>query len=296
MSGQNRVYFGLSQNLIPEIAMVNQKLFEMKQPELGKKISEMRKAKGLTQEELVELCNLNVRTIQRIEAGEVTPRSYTIKALFQALGIEWNQSENDVSIRKENQKPLWLYAGLTGGLIYFMLSYFEISMEIEWLAGMEVNMASFVSIKIGVFLTFSIFIIGLIKLSYIFPNRILQLALWAMLASNAIWYSVDLIALSTSLLAIKDYYYVKVSSFGVFYGLMGVGVLAYKNLWSNITQVIGALGVVTGILMFSVIGAGIGLVPLTMFELGLIIFLVWGINKIGRRSSPDSTFTTELQS
>ncbi|MCS5489833.1 helix-turn-helix domain-containing protein [Algoriphagus limi] len=47
----------------------------MKQPELGKKISELRKAKGMTQEELVEKCNLNVRTIQRIEAGEVTPRS-----------------------------------------------------------------------------------------------------------------------------------------------------------------------------------------------------------------------------
>lgn len=296
MSGLNRAYYALSHNPIREIAMVNQKLFEMKQPELGKKISEMRKAKGLTQEELVELCNLNVRTIQRIEAGEVTPRSYTIKALFEALGIEWNQSENTVRISKVNQKPFWLYAGLTGGLIYFMLSYFEITMELEWLAGMEVNTASFISIKMGVFLTFSIFIIGLIKLSYIFPNKTFQLALWAMLAANAIWYGVDLIALSTSSLAIEDYYYVKVSSFGVFYGLMGVGVLAYKNLWSNITQVIGALGVATGILMFSVIGAGIGLVPLTMFELGLILFLIWGINKIGRRSSPDSTLTAELQS
>ncbi len=58
--------------------MVNQNLHAMKQPELGKKISELRKAKGMTQEELVEKCNLNVRTVQRIEAGEVTPRSFTI--------------------------------------------------------------------------------------------------------------------------------------------------------------------------------------------------------------------------
>ena len=43
----------------------------MKQPQLGHKILELRKAKGLTQEELVEMCNLNVRTLQRIEAGEV---------------------------------------------------------------------------------------------------------------------------------------------------------------------------------------------------------------------------------
>lgn len=57
----------------------------MNQPDLGKKIAELRKAKGLTQEELVEECNLNVRTLQRIESGEVTPRSYTIRIIFNAL-------------------------------------------------------------------------------------------------------------------------------------------------------------------------------------------------------------------
>jgi transcriptional regulator with XRE-family HTH domain len=62
----------------------------MKQPELGKKISELRKAKGLTQEELVEKCNIGVRTIQRIEAGEVTPRSYTIKTILAALEADIN--------------------------------------------------------------------------------------------------------------------------------------------------------------------------------------------------------------
>lgn len=60
----------------------------MKQPDLGKKIIELRKAKGLTQEELVSICNLNVRTLQRIEAGEVTPRIYTIKTIFAALDFD----------------------------------------------------------------------------------------------------------------------------------------------------------------------------------------------------------------
>lgn len=64
----------------------------MNQPDLGKKIAELRKAKGLTQEELVEKCNLNVRTLQRIESGEVTPRSYTIKAIFTALDYNVNDS------------------------------------------------------------------------------------------------------------------------------------------------------------------------------------------------------------
>lgn len=69
----------------------------MNQPELGKKIAELRKAKGLTQEELVEKCNLSVRTLQRIESGDVTPRSYTLKAIFAALEFPgYPSSENEI--------------------------------------------------------------------------------------------------------------------------------------------------------------------------------------------------------
>jgi N-acetylmuramoyl-L-alanine amidase len=57
----------------------------MKQPDLGKKISELRKSKSLTQEELVAKCNLNVRTLQRIESGVVMPRNYTVRVIFAAL-------------------------------------------------------------------------------------------------------------------------------------------------------------------------------------------------------------------
>jgi transcriptional regulator with XRE-family HTH domain len=60
----------------------------MKQPELGQKIVALRKEKGLTQEELVKKCNINVRTLQRIESGEVNPRSFTIKIIFETLGYD----------------------------------------------------------------------------------------------------------------------------------------------------------------------------------------------------------------
>ncbi len=63
----------------------------MQQPELGRKIAELRKAKGFTQEELVEQCHLNVRTLQRIEAGEVIPRSYTLKAISEVLEFRFNK-------------------------------------------------------------------------------------------------------------------------------------------------------------------------------------------------------------
>lgn len=63
----------------------------MKQPELGNKILELRQNLGLTQTELAEKCNLSLRTIQRIEAREVTPRSYTIKVIFESLGYSPGQ-------------------------------------------------------------------------------------------------------------------------------------------------------------------------------------------------------------
>ncbi|MGE0018236.1 MAG: helix-turn-helix domain-containing protein [Draconibacterium sp.] len=73
----------------------------IQQPELGKKIADFRKSKGFTQEELVEKCNLSVRTLQRIEAGEVTPRIYTIKLILEVLELDF---ENSLSSQHENDK------------------------------------------------------------------------------------------------------------------------------------------------------------------------------------------------
>ena len=71
----------------------------MNQPELGKKIAELRKAKGFTQEELVEKCNLSVRTLQRIESGEVAPRSYTLKLIFTALDSDIHEASKNITGR-----------------------------------------------------------------------------------------------------------------------------------------------------------------------------------------------------
>lgn len=91
----------------------------MKQPELGKKISELRKEKGLTQEELVDLCNINVRTIQRIEAGEVTPRSYTLKTILKALDcdleeihleeIHLEEKTNSISLEQTSKQLIFAF-------------------------------------------------------------------------------------------------------------------------------------------------------------------------------------------
>jgi uncharacterized Tic20 family protein len=58
---------------------------------IAKKIIHCRKLKGITQETLAETTGLNVRTIQRIEAGEVDPRLYTLKSIADALGVNIEQ-------------------------------------------------------------------------------------------------------------------------------------------------------------------------------------------------------------
>ena len=70
----------------------------MNQPDLGLKITELRQQKGFTQEKLAEYCDVSTRTIQRIEGGEVEPRSFTQNSLSNILefdfGKESTSSEN----------------------------------------------------------------------------------------------------------------------------------------------------------------------------------------------------------
>jgi len=51
-------------------------------------IKERRLAKGYSQQELAQLCLLNLRSVQRIEQAEVMPRSYTLKLLVEMLDID----------------------------------------------------------------------------------------------------------------------------------------------------------------------------------------------------------------
>ncbi|MDD3033469.1 MAG: helix-turn-helix domain-containing protein [Bacteroidales bacterium] len=60
----------------------------------GKKLLEIRRAKGLTQEEVAEKCGITTRTIQRIESGLVEPRAYTIKTISETIGFEFFESSN----------------------------------------------------------------------------------------------------------------------------------------------------------------------------------------------------------
>lgn len=67
------------------------------------KLTDARKAEGLTQEEVAEKCNLNVRTIQRIESRQVQPRPQTVRLIAEALEIDLSEPAVEV----ENRSFIW---------------------------------------------------------------------------------------------------------------------------------------------------------------------------------------------
>ena len=58
---------------------------------LGANLRRERTARGLTQERLAELADLNPHTVQKIEAGDITILVTTLQRLRAALGCEWKR-------------------------------------------------------------------------------------------------------------------------------------------------------------------------------------------------------------
>lgn len=63
----------------------------MKKQTIKENLLYQRKLKGLTQDQLSEKTTVGVRTIQRIEKGDVQPHLQTVKLLAVGLGIEVNE-------------------------------------------------------------------------------------------------------------------------------------------------------------------------------------------------------------
>jgi len=61
---------------------------------IGQTIREARLRKGMTQEELAEKTDISIRTIQRIENGEVDPRSFTLQSIAKVLEIDYEYLVN----------------------------------------------------------------------------------------------------------------------------------------------------------------------------------------------------------
>ena len=70
--------------------------------ETGKIIKDLRIKKGMTQEELADKTEVSSRTIQRIENGEVDPRSYTLQMIAKALEVDFSIFTKDDQTEDED--------------------------------------------------------------------------------------------------------------------------------------------------------------------------------------------------
>ena len=254
----------------------------MKQPELGKIISNLRNEKGLTQEELVEKCNISVRTIQRIEAGEVTPRSFTIKTILAALDYNLeniktlfpNKEKSNWSVSKN--QVLALNLGIIAGIIYFFIGFVEVyfDLDIEDFKTVQSSTPIYITIKLISLVSMVFFYSGFVVSGNIFSNYLLRISAIVVIFTFGMGYVFDIFTWYNPLDS-EEYFLVILSIlFGCAYVLNGVGVLRLKeNLGNNLPQLTGILLIVTGatfiVVFLFIIGAFL-LIPLTILQLILL--------------------------
>ncbi len=85
---------------------------------IAKKISETRKVKGLTQEELAERASINLRTIQRIENEESEPRGKTLQLICEVLEID----TQELLLGDQSLRPQQIGTKIANGLFLLVLN------------------------------------------------------------------------------------------------------------------------------------------------------------------------------
>ena len=84
---------------------------------LAQKIVQIRKMKGLSQEELSDRAGISLRTLQRIEKGETEPRGHTLRALTEVLDVP---VEEMMDFTKKEDKGFLQVMSLSALAFWFM--------------------------------------------------------------------------------------------------------------------------------------------------------------------------------
>ncbi len=235
----------------------------LEQPNLGKTIVNLRQKKRLTQEELVELCNINVRTLQRIEAGEVTPREYTIRILLDAL--DYNVDKVEQSIQKKASIK-WVKIAWVAGMIYFVLGILESGLDF---VRFEEDIPYYFSLlytatKILVTVSYLFFMIGFIEIGKYFDNALLKISSYLMVASLMVIEVYDIISLG-SIMNWEEFYLIKGTEAVAFGGIdivFGIALLLLGKKLGILSKVAGIFEIIVGAFFITFFLAFIGLIAM----------------------------------
>ena len=282
----------------------------MRQPDLGRKISELRKAKGLTQEELVEKCNISVRTLQRIETGDVTPRSYTIKTILAALDYDLSTIEvNDDTIIHSTIKSLKKYIlldiDLTKssdffikqlniawilGIIYFLIGFFEGAAEYFRFKENELIFSTtlYIIIKISFLVTFIFFQRGFILLGGFFKNYLLRITSFILIFGNILIIGYDIASIFYDSIERQYILGSEAVVFGCIGILYGISLRRLRKSIGAVAKYAGAFEIIAGCFFLTVVLSFIGFIVLVPAELFEIIVLYKSIEIVKSKQQENS--------
>lgn len=282
----------------------------MKQPELGKKISELRKEKGLTQEELVDKCNISVRTLQRIESGEVTPRSYTVKTILAALEYDLSKiSDND-----DNKKNFfyWLKETLlieidpdkSGnflikqlniawifGLIYFILGFLEGAADYYIIKEdqMIFSIPFYIIMKILVLISFFFFQRGFILVGHLFKNYLLKIMSFVLIFSMFLVITYDITSLFNESIETEFMLGAEALTFGVIGILFGVSLIKLQKSFGQLPIIAGIFEIFAACFFLTLLLAFIGQIILIPAELIEVVILYKAVEMIKSKKPENET-------
>ncbi|WP_258101903.1 helix-turn-helix domain-containing protein [Marinoscillum pacificum] len=276
------------------------------QPSLGKLLVELRKQKGWTQEELVEACHVSVRTIQRIESGDVTPRESTVRLLLDALDYnseEWKEfvqkDDSNVSPYKflntmlalnlpENQLKKSFHDAWLAGIIYLLLFVIDSGVEIfVELNGSIFPEIPYIAIKVVSLGTYFLFMRGMVSLATLFENRLLRVAAYLSLAMTTLYYGSDLVVFYMDPYfdgiagVIGAFVILTNGATAIFYG---AGLRRLQDGMGKAAKYAGILEIILGVCMLTLVFAPISLVifPITMILEILILSKADDLSKSGQ--------------
>jgi len=267
-------------------------IFTMKQPALGQHILALRQEKGFTQEDLVAQCNISVRTIQRIEAGEVVPRSYTVKTILAALGEDFEsftESTVESGLKKafflkidDTQQANFLTKHLKiawiAGIVYFVLGFAEVPADMYRMFEKGALYPDFIYIPLKLIVLTSIlfFYRGFILSGNILNNYLLKIVVFIMLILSVVFYGMDIISLYFKPFNQAEIMIGQSISIGIVGVLMGIAMLRFQKALGNLAVITGIFEIVTYACFLTVIfamGGGLLLLPTTILEI-IILYKV----------------------
>lgn len=274
----------------------------MKQPELGKKIAELRKTQRLTQEELVDKCNISIRTIQRIEAGEVTPRDYTVKTILSALNYDLDEISSGQGEDKAYHIDSWLSRlfmikpSPTQGylirqlnmaavlaIVYFILRFIESVVDYSRFSGEDFfGDRAVILVKAGILLSVIFVQRGFVMVGSLFKNHLLQIISSVIIVTQIIVVSMDIASVRWYYIDMEILVLIYSITFGATGLIFGYALFSLPHALGKSPKVAGAFEIVAACFSLTVIFSFIGsfmLIPAEFLEILILYKAVTAIRK-----------------